>query len=111
VFYGAVNLLSSIENIFSEAESLFSYFFMAISFVKSSALTIRTCYVIAKYAIHLWDLNVIVQWENKATISYYVDFLFEMAVVLVEFFHYVHMLVSRFAHVSQMPQIKYESDL
>ena len=62
-------------------------------FTEAFALTTRTLYVIAKYCIHLWDTYYVAQWENKGTVSYYVDFVFEVAVILIEFLHYVHMLV------------------
>lgn len=62
-------------------------------FTEAFALTIRTLYVIAKYCIHLWDIYYVTQWENKGTVCYYVDFIFELAVIMIEFLHYIHMLV------------------
>ncbi len=62
-------------------------------FTEAFALTIRTLYVIAKYSIHLYDIYY-AQWENKGTVSYYVDFIFELTIIMIEFLHYIHMLVS-----------------
>jgi hypothetical protein len=64
-------------------------------FAESFALTIRTIYVVARYIIYLWDLyHTSGQWDNKGTVSYYVDFIFEMFIILIDLLHYIHMLVS-----------------
>ena len=56
-------------------------------------LTLRTLYVISKYSVHLWDLRQTELWESKGTITYYIDFSFEMCVVSIDFLHYFHMLI------------------
>jgi autocrine motility factor receptor len=43
--------------------------------------------------VHLWDIYNLAQWNNKGTIVYYIDFLFETSVVSIDFLHYLHMLI------------------
>lgn len=62
-------------------------------FAEAFGLTLRTFYVITRYVVHLWDIYNLTQWNNKGTIVYYVDFMFETAVVSIEFLHYLHMLI------------------
>lgn len=62
-------------------------------FAESVGLFLRTLYVITRYGFHLCDVYNLVQWTNKTTISYYVDFSFEISVVTLDFLHYLHMLV------------------
>lgn len=62
-------------------------------FAESFGLFLRNLYVISKYIFHLCDVNNLVIWKNKNTITYYMDFLFEMAVASLDFTHYMHMLV------------------
>lgn len=56
-------------------------------------LTIRTLYVIVRYAIHLWDLNNEGVWENRGSYIYYTELIFELAALSVDFGHHVHMLM------------------
>lgn len=62
-------------------------------FAESFGLFLRTLYVISRYVFHLWDVNNLAQWNNKGTITYYVDFSFEISAVTLDFLHYLHMLI------------------
>jgi autocrine motility factor receptor len=62
-------------------------------FAESIGLTLRTIYIITRYTVHLLDLHNLAQWNNKGTITYYIDFIFEMTVISIDFFHYLHMLI------------------
>ena len=55
-------------------------------FAESVGLFLRTLYVISKYTLHLCEINNLAQWKNKATITYYIDFGFEVSVVSINFF-------------------------
>ena len=66
-----------------------SLFMIAESF----GLTLRTLYVMTRYAVHICDIYNLAQWNNKGTMVYYIDFIFEISVVTIDFLHYLHMLV------------------
>ena len=50
-------------------------------------------YVIARYSIHLWDINQEGTWERRGTFVYYAELLFEMTALCFDFIHHLHMLV------------------
>ena len=50
-------------------------------------------YVIARYSIHLWDINQEGTWERRGTFVYYAELLFEMTALCFDFLHHLHMLV------------------
>ncbi|GAB6030480.1 hypothetical protein CHUAL_007344 [Chamberlinius hualienensis] len=56
-------------------------------------VTIRTLYVIARYFIHLWDVNHEGVWENRGTYAYYAELIFEMTTLFIDFGHHIHMLL------------------
>lgn len=49
-----------------------------------------------RYGLHLSDVYNLVEITNKGTVTYYIDFVFEISVILIDLLHYLHMLV-RFA--------------
>lgn len=56
-------------------------------------VTVRTLYVIARYAIHLWDTHHIGVWERRATYVYYTELFFELVALGTDFLHHLHMLL------------------
>ncbi|XP_070575002.1 E3 ubiquitin-protein ligase AMFR-like [Ptychodera flava] len=56
-------------------------------------LTIKTLYVVIRYAIHLWDLNHDGLWENRSAYVYYTELSMELSALTVDFFHHLHMLL------------------
>ncbi|XP_052251704.1 E3 ubiquitin-protein ligase AMFR-like isoform X2 [Dreissena polymorpha] len=56
-------------------------------------LAIRAMYVIARYCLHLIDMNLEGVWENRATYVYYTELIFELAALSVDFGHHLHMLL------------------
>ncbi|XP_054162781.1 E3 ubiquitin-protein ligase AMFR-like [Oppia nitens] len=57
-----------------------------------SLVAVRTLFVIVRYAIHLWDLNYEGVWENRASMAYYTELLFELSTLIIDFCHHLHML-------------------
>jgi len=56
-------------------------------------LLLKTMYVIARYSIHLWDINQEGTWERRGTFVYYAELLFEMTALCFDFIHHLHMLI------------------
>ncbi|XP_077983036.1 uncharacterized protein LOC144437877 [Glandiceps talaboti] len=56
-------------------------------------LTIRTLYVVIRYAIHLSDLNRDGLWENRSAYIYYTELTMELSALSVDFCHHLHMLL------------------
>lgn len=56
-------------------------------------LLIRTLYVVARYCLHLVDMNLEGVWENRATYVYYTELIFELAALSIDFGHHLHMLL------------------
>jgi len=56
-------------------------------------LLLKTMYVIARYSIHLWDINQEGTWERRGTFVYYAELLFEMTALCFDFLHHLHMLI------------------
>ncbi|XP_053401749.1 E3 ubiquitin-protein ligase AMFR-like [Mercenaria mercenaria] len=56
-------------------------------------LAIRTLYVVARYCLHLIDMNLEGVWENRATYVYYTELIFELAALSIDFGHHLHMLL------------------
>ncbi|KAL5022727.1 hypothetical protein ScPMuIL_001882 [Solemya velum] len=56
-------------------------------------LGIRALYVVLRYAIHLWDMNMEGVWENRSVYVYYTELVFELAALSVDFAHHLHMLL------------------
>lgn len=56
-------------------------------------LALRTLYVVARYCLHLIDMNLEGVWENRATYVYYTELIFELAALSIDFGHHVHMLL------------------
>lgn len=98
-----VRLLVLLSSILSMSLSLFvlciivgfhagvnTFAFMAAECV---LLNLRTLYVIARYAIHLWDTNHDGVWENRGTYVYFAELVFELTALAIDFFHHLHMLL------------------
>jgi len=58
-----------------------------------SILLLKTMYVIARYSIHLWDINQEGTWERRGTFVYYAELIFELAALSFDFIHHLHMLI------------------
>lgn len=67
-------------------------------------LSIRTLHVIIRYAFHLYDMrqegtNTIStsdtnrMWEKRSAIAYYIELIFELAALTIDFVHHLHMLL------------------
>ncbi|XP_042897435.1 E3 ubiquitin-protein ligase AMFR [Parasteatoda tepidariorum] len=67
-----------------------TFAFMA---AECSLVSIRTFYVIARYALHLLDATREGTWEKRATYVYYTELGFELTALIVDFFHHLHMLL------------------
>ena len=52
-------------------------------------------YVIARYSIHLWDINQEGTWERRGTFVYYAELIFELTALCFDFIHHLHMLVGK----------------
>ena len=57
-------------------------------------LSLKTLHVIIRYSMHLYDLNHEGVWENRGIYVYYLEFMFEMTILAIDFMHHLHMLVS-----------------
>ena len=55
-------------------------------------LFLRTIYCIILYVIHLWDISREAIWEKKASINYYIELIFDLLILSIEFGHHLHML-------------------
>lgn len=67
-----------------------TFAFMA---AECSLVSVRTLYVITRYAIYLLDATQESAWENKASYVYYTELGFEITALVIDFFHHLHMLV------------------
>ena len=47
-----------------------------------------------RYGTHLWEISLEGTWENRGFYVYYTELVFELAALLVDFTHHLHMLVS-----------------
>jgi len=56
-------------------------------------LLLKTMYVIARYSIHLWDINQEGTWERRGTFVYYAELIFELTALCFDFIHHLHMLI------------------
>lgn len=56
-------------------------------------LLLKTMYVIARYSIHLWDINQEGTWERRGTFVYYAELMFELTALCFDFVHHLHMLI------------------
>ena len=45
---------------------------------------------LCKYAVHLYDIKCDGTWESRSTFTFYVEFLFDTAQLLVTLAHYMH---------------------
>ncbi|RWS29005.1 E3 ubiquitin-protein ligase AMFR-like isoform X1, partial [Leptotrombidium deliense] len=66
-----------------------TFAFMA---AECSLVSVRTLYVVVRYAIHLWDLSHETVWENRSAYTYYSELLFELTTLMIDFCHHLHML-------------------
>lgn len=68
-------------------------------------LSIRTLHVIIRYALHLYDMrqegaNAVrttgdsnKMWEKRSAVAYYIELIFELAALTIDFVHHLHMLL------------------
>lgn len=56
-------------------------------------LAIRCLHVIARYVIHLYEMNVDGVWENRSIYIYYTELIFELSAISIDFCHHLHMLL------------------
>lgn len=67
-----------------------TFAFMA---AECSLVSVRTLYVITRYAIYLLDATREGAWEKRASYIYYTELGFELTALVIDFFHHLHMLV------------------
>jgi len=67
-----------------------TFAFMA---AETCLVMIRTCFVLTRYGIHLWDLQHQGVWENRTTYSYYSELCFELSGLVIDLLHHIHMLI------------------
>lgn len=72
-----------------------TFAFMAAECIQ---LNIRTLHVILRYAFHLYDMrqgdnSSSPVWEKRGPLAYYTELIFELAVLLLDFVHHLHMLL------------------
>lgn len=70
--------------------SLNTFFFMS---AECMLVTLRTLYVLIRYILHLWDSSHEGIWEHRGIYTYYCELVFELASLMVDFFHHLHMLL------------------
>ncbi|XP_071054003.1 E3 ubiquitin-protein ligase AMFR-like [Onthophagus taurus] len=64
---------------------------------------LRTLHTIIKYSLHLYDMrnegsgvspnDAARVWEKRGPVIYYIELIFEMAALIVDFIHHAHMLL------------------
>ncbi|CAG0890984.1 unnamed protein product [Cyprideis torosa] len=59
---------------------------------ESIMLLIRTLHVVARYAVHLWDVRQRISFEACSFIVYSINFVFELVGLSVDLVHHLHML-------------------
>lgn len=67
-----------------------TFAFMA---AECSLVSVRTLYVITRYAIYLLDATHEGAWEKRASYVYYTELGFELTALVIDFCHHLHMLV------------------
>lgn len=61
-------------------------------------LGIRTMHVLTRYTIFLYDMrhgglnNESISWDKRGSASYYIELVFEMAALLIDLLHHLHMV-------------------
>lgn len=79
-----------------DLEIISDYFLFNLnwSYFQCLILTLKTLHVIIRYSMHLYDLHHEGVWENRGIYVYYLEFMFEMTILTIDFMHHLHMLVS-----------------
>ncbi|XP_071492832.1 E3 ubiquitin-protein ligase AMFR-like [Diadema antillarum] len=67
----------------------FLFFMLAECFL----VAVRAIYVLARYAIHLYDLHHEGVWENRGTLIYHTELVLELITLSLDFVHHLHMLL------------------
>ncbi|KFM75662.1 E3 ubiquitin-protein ligase AMFR, partial [Stegodyphus mimosarum] len=67
-----------------------TFAFMA---AECSLVSVRTLYVITRYAIYLLDATHEGAWEKRASYVYYTELGFELVALIIDFCHHLHMLI------------------
>lgn len=73
---------------------LLGRFYIYIYSIRLDRFIASFYFYINRYALHLSDVYNLFEIANKGTVTYYIDFLFEISVILIDLLHYLHMLVS-----------------
>lgn len=61
-------------------------------------LGIRTTHVLTRYIIFLYDMrhgginNESISWDKRGSAAYYIELIFEMAALVVDLLHHLHMV-------------------
>lgn len=63
-------------------------------FFQCMILFFRALYGFIRYAGHVYDLGQEATWENRTSFLYYTELVFELLVLMTDFVHHIHMLVS-----------------
>lgn len=53
---------------------------------------VRTTHLFIRYMIYLSDLNQNSSWEKQSSFTYYTDFIFELAIIFINFIYYFHII-------------------
>eukprot|EP00057_Strongylocentrotus_purpuratus_P033693 XP_792411.2 PREDICTED: E3 ubiquitin-protein ligase AMFR [Strongylocentrotus purpuratus] len=56
-------------------------------------VSIRAIFVLARYAIHLYDLHHEGVWENRGSLIYHTELVLELFTLTLDFVHHLHMLL------------------
>nr|XP_029724700.1 E3 ubiquitin-protein ligase AMFR-like isoform X2 [Aedes albopictus] len=62
-------------------------------------LSIRTLHVLIRYAMFLYDMrqggitHESISWDKRGPVAYYIELIFEVAALVVDFGHHLHMLL------------------
>lgn len=67
--------------------------FFAFMAAECLILDIRCFHVLARYVIHLYEMNVDGVWENRSIYIYYTELIFELSAISIDFCHHLHMLL------------------
>lgn len=54
---------------------------------------VRTTHLFIRYMIYLSDLNQNSSWEKQSSFTYYTDFIFELAIIFINFIYYFHIVL------------------
>lgn len=89
---------------YTKTLELLEHCFCIDIFYQVVLLSIRTLHVIIRYAFHLYDMrqegtNAVSSndsnkmWEKRSAVAYYIELIFELSALTIDFVHHLHMLL------------------